>query len=155
MKYLKVAIVTSFKMYFNSIAWISYATSNVILVTSRPSRKFQRSSKWTPSLTSFSVNNQTMDDDVLTTLKILIIGESGVGKSRWGPNPLFFLLPFCLSRTVGWVVNVSVSLIWTSKACRLCTDFASSIQPLNLTFKCCFGLKNKRKCAILCPSWYF
>lgn len=24
-----------------------------------------------------------MDEDILTTLKILIIGESGVGKSRW------------------------------------------------------------------------
>ncbi|TRY56095.1 hypothetical protein DNTS_007819 [Danionella cerebrum] len=46
-------------------------------MTSHSSRKFQRSS----GEREFSVNISNMDDDVLTTLKLLIIGESGVGKS--------------------------------------------------------------------------
>lgn len=61
---------------------IEHDTRDVTLQSEVPAQQQQ----WTtPSLTS-----QNMDDDVLTTLKILIIGESGVGKSRWGPNPLFF-----------------------------------------------------------------
>lgn len=79
---------------------IEHDPRDVTLQSEVPAQQQQ----WTtPSLTSFSVNSQNMDDDVLTTLKILIIGESGVGKSRWGPNPLLF--QFSLSRTVGWVVK--------------------------------------------------
>lgn len=58
----------------------------VVVVTGFVSTSHIWSEGFSSSIAVFnqaSVNRQeNMDDDVLTTLKILIIGESGVGKSR-------------------------------------------------------------------------
>ncbi len=95
-----------------------------------PQSEVPAQQQWTTlSLTSFSVNSQNMDDDVLTTLKLLIIGESGVGKSRWGSIPLFFP-PFSLSRTVGWVVTIDITLALAS------SERATSSAKLILTVAC-------------------
>lgn len=96
-----------------------------------------RKTKWNSSIkgsrASRTVPQKKMDDDVLTTLKLLIIGESGVGKSR-----------FVCGRSAGVLWMLTFLLRKFAACCPAAVRFCSMVDGRTLcdnrVFVCLFTL---------------
>lgn len=105
-----------------------------------------------------------MDDDVLTTLKLLIIGESGVGKSRLVLPSASLLAQHCLvcchqficcfARRPFRPPRNAILFFKVIQLCRQCCQQCNIIKTRVMpTFLCLFILADAHRSCLQPPSW--